>query len=86
MNPLGLAEIAETVAVTTAGGNFKAGDVLKHITIKNGETVVEDKDITRAYHIDDTLLSARDGYTVIFTVIRNGQRTEVQYSASLARV
>ena len=86
MNPLGVAEIAETVAVTAAGGNFKAGDVLKHITIKNGETVIEDKDITRAYHIDDTLLSARDGYTVIFTVIRNGQQTEVQYSASLARV
>lgn len=86
MNLLGLAEIAETVAVSTAGGNFKAGDVLRRVTIKNGETVIEDKKITRAYHIDDTLLSARNGYTVIFTVERGGVETEVSYTASLEKV
>ncbi len=86
MNPLGLAEISETIVISTAGGSFKTGDVLKHITIKNGETVIEDKDITRAYHIDDTLLSARNGYTVVFTVERGGAQTEVKYTASLERV
>lgn len=86
MNPLGLAEIAETIVISTAGGNFKAGDVLKHITIKNGDTVIEDKNITRAYHIDDTLLSARNGYTVIFTVERGGVETAVSYTASLEQV
>jgi len=47
---------------------------------------VEDKDITRSYHIDDTLLSARDGYTVIFKVLRGGVETEVSYTASLERI
>ena len=37
----------------------------------------EDMDVTRLYHLDDALLSARLGYTVTLTVSREGKTVEV---------
>jgi len=82
----GYAEIVQTMAVSRSGGNFLAGDILKSIKITDGSgKTVEERTITRTYHIDDTLLSARDGYTVTFTVARGFSTTQVSYTASLVR-
>lgn len=69
------AEIIETVEVTKAGGDFKVGDVIKHIKVTNGsETVLYgESDVNRLYHLEDVLLTAREGYTVTVTVTREGQ-------------
>lgn len=69
------AEIVETVAITKAGGDFKVGDVIKHIKVTNGsETVLYgESDVNRLYHLEDVLLTAREGYNVTVTVTREGQ-------------
>ncbi len=63
----GNARIMEEVAANTTSYGLSAGDVITHLTIKNGSTVIEDLDITRKYMLDDALLSYRDGYTVTLT-------------------
>ena len=86
LNIAGSAEIVQTIAVSRSGANFYEGDILKSIKItdKSGNTV-EDKQITRNYHIDDTLLSARDGYTVTFTITRGSETQQISYTATLQR-
>ncbi len=63
----GNARIMEEVAANTTSYGLSEGDVITHLTIKNGSTVIEDLDITRKYMLDDALLSYRDGYTVTLT-------------------
>lgn len=87
LSPQGFAEIAEVVAVTSPYKDFNQGDVLKHIKItdKNGK-VVEDRDITRTYHVNDTLLSARNGYTATFTVVRDGKEREISFTCKTEKL
>ena len=66
--------INEKISVIRDCYDLKAGDLITHIKISNGGTVVEDMDVTRMYNLNDTLLSARQGYTVVITVQR-GQET-----------
>ncbi|MDE6505312.1 MAG: S1C family serine protease [Clostridia bacterium] len=77
-NETGKAEICENVYVKTEGDGLKVDDAIRHIKITDASgTVIEDKDVTRLYHLDDTLLSARVGYTVTLTVSRNGEEVAV---------
>lgn len=72
-------EIVENVYVTVAGDGLETDDAIRHIKVldTNGKEV-ENKEVTRLYHIDDTLLSAKRGYTVILTVSRQGVQTDVE--------
>lgn len=74
-----LTEIRDEITVLFSYGNLKTGDIIKHlkITDSSGETVFEDIDITRTYHLDDVMLSARNGYKIIYTVERDGDTIEV---------
>lgn len=82
----GLAVITDTITVTRAGGGLQIGDVIKNMKITTtGGDVVEDRPVTRTYHLDDTLLSARNGYSVTFTVTRMGTDVEVTYTASTSK-
>lgn len=67
------AEYIEKVVLTTVQSGFglASGEVVTHITIKNGDTVIEDKDVTRAYHLDDLMLSYRTGYSVYLTTTQH---------------
>lgn len=77
-NSTNLTEIRDFVQVLRPSGELLFGDVVKHIKIVDGSgNTVEDKEITRFYHIDDVLISARDGYKVIYTVERNGELKEI---------
>lgn len=77
-------EIVDTVTVAIANTNskLKMGDVIKHIKITDasGNTTVEDMDITRFYNVDDVLISARDGYKIIYTVKRGDDTINVESS------
>ncbi len=87
INPQGLAEIAETLVVSSGGSGFKTGDVLKKLVIADANgTVKEEKVITRSYHVDDVLLSARSGDVITFTVMRGGAETTVSYNAQLGEI
>lgn len=72
------AVISETVYVASEGDGLLSDDAVRKVKITdaNGNTV-EEKTITRTHHLDDVLLSARAGYTVTFTVSRNGADVEV---------
>lgn len=75
---LNLYEIIESVSVTVAGDGLEVDDSIRHIKLLDtAGKVVEDKAVTRLYHLDDTLLSARKGYTVVLTVSRNGAEQDV---------
>ena len=74
--------INEKVSVIRDSYGLKAGDLITHIKITDGATVVADMDVTRLYHLNDTLLAARPGNTVIITVQR-GQET-VAVNAQIA--
>lgn len=83
----GFTVITQTLVVSKAADGFEAGDVLKNIKITDAKgTVKEDRVITRSYHVDDTLLSARDGYTVTFTVQRGNADTQVSFTATTSKV
>ncbi len=84
---MGIAEIVENIAVSSDYGDLKEGDIIKHIKIVDtaGE-VVEDKDVTRSYHIDDTLLSVREGYSVTLTVKRGDSEVEIPVSCTFSNV
>lgn len=69
----GLLRVVETVVVYTVDPNllgkvFQVGDQLISISI-NGES----KTITRQYQLIDTMVTARPGDEVQFTVVRDGQ-------------
>lgn len=71
-------EIYESVYVTVAGDGLEAEDLITHIKLLDTSgKVVEDKEVTRLYHLDDTLLSARLGYSAVLTVSRSGEEKEV---------
>lgn len=73
-----LTEIRDFIQISRPNGDLRMGDMLKHIKIVDGSgKVVEDMDITRFYNVDDVLISARDGFKVIYTVERNGKLVEV---------
>lgn len=69
--------IREKISVVRDSNGLKAGDLITHVKISDGSTVVEDMDVTRLYHLQDTLLSARQGNTVTFTVQRGDKTEEV---------
>lgn len=76
------ARVIHTVSVTRAGGNFAVGDVIKHIKVTDasGETVKHGEcEVTDIGYIDDVLLTARVGYTISVTVLREGQELTVNY-------
>ena len=67
--------INEKISVVRDCNGLKAGDLITHVKITDGSEVVEDMDVTRLYRLQDTLLSARQGNAIIFTVQR-GDATE----------
>ncbi len=69
--------INEKINVVRDCYGLKAGDLITHIKITSGGTVVEDMDVKRLYHLNDTLLSARQGHTVVFTVYRGNEQKEI---------
>ena len=87
-----VAVIEEKVAITSnktlSGGNeFKINDVVTHIKITDTSgKVVEDRAVTRVYHLGDTLISARAGYTVEITVLRGAETKVVTYTATTSKV
>lgn len=91
-NEKGVAVIEEKVVVlsntiVSAGNEFKINDVVKHVKISGGDgKVYEDRDVTRVYHLNDTLISARAGYKVEITVLRGGSEVTVTYTATTANI
>lgn len=71
-------EIYESVKITEAGDGLEADDAIRNIKVlnDNGE-VVENKEVTRIYHVDDVLLSVRPNYTVVITVSRGGEQKDI---------
>lgn len=89
LNPDGYAEIYEQVTVLSsrgaASGKVQSGDVLKHIKITRGNTVIEDLPVNREHNFYDAMLSVRAGDSVQFTVEREivGEMTvTVEYATS----
>lgn len=77
-------EITDKMVIREDNGGFKNGDVLKRMIIKNGNTVVEDKPLTRYYNIEDILLSYRSGYTAECVVERNeGEEVTVGFTPDI---
>lgn len=74
-------EIYESVKVTVAGDGLEVDDAIRNIKILNGKgETVEDKEVTRIYHVDDVLLSARPGYSAVITVSRGGEEKDITIS------
>ena len=69
--------INEKINVVRDCYGLKAGDLITHIKITSGETVIANMDVTRLYHLNDTLLSARQGNTVVITVYRGNEKIDV---------
>ncbi len=69
--------INEKISVAKGCYGLERGDLITHIKITDGETVIEDMDVTRLYHLNDTLLSAREGNTIVVTVWRGNEEVEV---------
>ena len=85
-NQTNLVEITETVEISYVGaglladGGLQVGDRVKGIKITSADgTVKEDVEITRAYMLDEVLISAREGDTVCVTVARKGEENPVTY-------
>lgn len=92
-NEKGVAVIEEKVVATSnktlsEGNQFEINDVIRHIKISNGTTgeVKEDRDVTRVYHLEDTLISARVGDKIEITVLRGGNEVVVTYTATASKV
>ena len=91
-NEKGVAVIEEKVVVTSyktmsEGNEFRINDVVTHIKISGSDgTVYEDRDVTRVYHLNDTLISARAGDKIEITVLRGGEKVVVTYTATTSRV
>lgn len=71
-------EIVENVFVKEAGGGLEDNDSIRRIKITDADgNIVEDKEVTRLYHFNDTLLSMRSGYKLTVTVSRAGETKEI---------
>lgn len=72
------AVISETVCVNNAVSGLERDDAIRRIVIENASgEVVESREVTRLHHVEDLLLSAREGYNVKLTVSRAGGLVEV---------
>lgn len=70
--------IVESVTAGAAGASyFKAGDLIKSITV-NGVTTK----VTRRHHVIDAMLDVREGMTVSFTVSRGGEELSFSVTAT----
>lgn len=77
-------EIFERIYVEQANGELQEGDVVTNIKITDASgQVIEDRPVTRSYHVTDTLLSVRSGYKVTLTVSRSGETKQVVASYTL---
>ncbi len=82
-NDTGLTEITDTVYITERYGGLAEGDIVKRIKITDTSgAAVEDVAVTRFYNIEDVLISAREGYRIIFTVDRSGGSANVTFIPS----
>lgn len=81
----GKAVIYEVVTVTSDGGGLLTGDNILGIKIDTGSEILQ-KEVTRLYHVDDFLLSVRDGYSVTVTVSRGGEKIEVPVECIFQKV
>lgn len=79
--------LEEKVAIETDAGDFKKNDLITNIKIsdKSGN-VVENKAVTRSYHVSDTMISAREGYTVEVSLLRGSEPVTVTFTATLSDV
>ncbi len=69
----GVYEIFESVSINVAADGLEVDDAVRAIKLFDGNgNVVEDREVTRLYHLDDVLLSARIGYIAEVTVSRGG--------------
>lgn len=68
------ATVWEKVALKGNWGYCRAGEIITHITIKDGEKIIEDMDVTRGYYLDDVLLSCRNGYQVYLTTTAHSDK------------
>ena len=60
---------------------LRGGDLIKNVKVLDGDgNVVENMPVTRYFNIDDALLSARAGYNIVYTVVRNGNEMEITTS------
>ena len=77
----GLVSIEEMISVAEvtegglADGVLMVGDVICAVTI--GEKTVQ---VTRQYHVIDTMLDARVGSTVVFSILRGGESMDVSFT------
>lgn len=69
--------VAEVSSNSLAENKLKAGDVVKSITI--GEKTVA---ITRQHHLIDTMLDARVGDEIVFTVLRNNEEITISITVN----
>ncbi len=75
----GVTELREKIVVTESDGVLEVGDTIRKIKITDGSgRTIEERAVERSYHLEDTLLSARNGYTVTLTVSRGGELKEVR--------
>lgn len=91
-NEKNVAVIEEKVVITSnktlsSGNEFKINDVVTHIKISGSNGAVkEDRDVTRVYHLQDTLISARAGDKIEITVLRGGSEVVVTYTATTSKI
>lgn len=82
------AEIHEKVSVEKAVYNLEVGDLITHIKITDAQgNAVEngERDVTRMYHLQDTLLAVREGCTITLTVSRGGEVKELAVPMTLTK-
>lgn len=89
-NEKNLAVIVDKVYATSSESSengIKQGDVFKRVRIENAQgQTVEDLEITRYFNLEDVLLSARDNYKIIYTVLRNGEEITVETSPEFVHI
>lgn len=89
LNKDGFAEIYEQVTVASPSfgspfyGKISGDDVLKHVKITRGNTVVEDIEIRREHNFHDVMLSVREGDTVEITVLRGEDEVTASVTANI---
>ena len=77
-NKKNVAVITDKVVVSGAAEGLSRGDVIERIRVLNGSgQAVEDMYITRHFNVDDLLLSAREGYKIVYTVLRGAERLNI---------
>lgn len=74
----GVTKINDKVIITEPQGDFRRGDVLLGIKITDGSgNVIEDVAVDRYYFVNDALLSAREGCTITYSLLRDGRNEEI---------